>query len=92
LPDGHASRAPKRQIEAKTLKSLFARTMAKGEPVPITQHGRPVVTMIDADLVQKAVRVYQAYDMAKSLDALSPLPDNLAQSDEDNNALVHALR
>ncbi|MBK9444118.1 MAG: hypothetical protein IPN53_23655 [Comamonadaceae bacterium] len=81
-------------IASRKVQSRVGATLdiAKGEPVTITQYGRPVVTMMNADLAQKALRVYQAYDMAKFLDALPALPDSLALSDKANNALVHALR
>lgn len=81
-------------IASREAQSRFGATLdiAKGEPVTITQYGRPVVTMMNADLAQKAMPVYQAYDMTKFLDALTPLPDSLALTEEDNNTLVHALR
>jgi len=81
-------------IASREAQSRFDATLdlARGEPVTITQYGRPVVTMMSADLAQKAMRLYQAYDMAKFLDALPQLPEHVALSDQDNNALVHALR
>lgn len=81
-------------IASREAQSRFGATLdlAKGEPVTITQYGRPVVTMMNAELAEKAMRLYRAYDMAKFLDALPPLADEVALTEEANNALVHALR
>ncbi|MBP8018642.1 MAG: type II toxin-antitoxin system Phd/YefM family antitoxin [Hylemonella sp.] len=81
-------------IASREAQSRFGATldMAKGEPVTITQYGRPVVTMMSADLAEKAMSLYRAYDMAQFLCGLPPLADDVAMTQEESNALVHELR
>lgn len=81
-------------IASSDLQSRFGEIldMAKRDPVTVTQYGRPVVTMMNYEDAQEAIRLKAGQSMMNLLDSIQANPAACALSEEEVNRLVHDLR
>lgn len=71
----------------------IANTVKGGEPVVVTQYGRPTMMILPYEIGREMLGEHAASRMAALLDSLGPVPTEAPElSDADINDLVHALR
>lgn len=85
-------------LASRTVQNNFggiADIVKSGEPVTVTQHGRPTLMILPYAQGQEALRLLAAQRMSEFLDGLpreSVDPSAPPLTQKDINALVHELR
>lgn len=80
-------------VEAQNNFGNVATLVKEGEPVTITQYGKPTMLILPYAIGSDALRQYNARRMAQFMDALPPAnPDAPQLTDDELTALIHELR
>lgn len=65
---------------------------ATHEPVIVTRHGRPIVTVLNVELAEEALRALAGRRMNQFLRSLPKVESAEAFPDDSIDALVHEIR
>ncbi|SJM94043.1 type II toxin-antitoxin system Phd/YefM family antitoxin [Crenothrix polyspora] len=80
-------------VEAQNNFGNMVALIKEGEPVTVTQYGKPTMLILPYAIGSDALRQYNARRMAQFMDALPPSNLNAPElTDDELTKLIHELR
>jgi prevent-host-death family protein len=80
-------------VEAQNNFGNMVALIKEGEPVTVTQYGKPTMLILPYAIGSDALRQYNARRMAQFMDALPPSNPNAPElTDDELTKLIHELR